>query len=483
MTARARADVLNLFETARALYGDEPPAELAALEQRMKEPLRLAIAGMVKAGKSTLLNALLGERVAATDAGECTLLVTWYRYSETPSITLYPEIGKAVDLPIRQEHGQVTFEIDRPVEEVARVEVRWPAPALRSVTLIDTPGIGSLSAGTSARSEGFLAPDDAPATADAVIYLMRHLHPADIRFLEVFRDSVAGLSSSVNALAVLSRADEIGSGRIDSLLSARRVAHRYEQDPSLTSLALGVFPVAGLLAEGARTLRKREFTRLQEIAGLEREDREKLLVSADRFVRMAGSATFGEQDRRDLISRFGIFGVRLAATLIRAGATTPPALAEAMVGQSGLEELRTFVERQFVGRTTTLKVHGVVEGFDWLLRKYPLDDPDPLRAGIERLRLRAHGLRELALLSQSRKTGIPLAEGAVDAVRIAGGGGLELHARLGLPATTAEQDVQMRLQEELIRWRRKVNDPANSRPAVEVCETVLRTLEGFAAKA
>ena len=48
--------------------------------RRLDEPLRVAIAGRVKAGKSTLLNALVGERLAATDAGECTRIVTWYRH-------------------------------------------------------------------------------------------------------------------------------------------------------------------------------------------------------------------------------------------------------------------------------------------------------------------------------------------------------------------------------------------------------------------
>ena len=45
---------------------------------RFDEPLRVAIAGKVKAGKSTLLNALVGESIAPTDAGECTRIVTWY---------------------------------------------------------------------------------------------------------------------------------------------------------------------------------------------------------------------------------------------------------------------------------------------------------------------------------------------------------------------------------------------------------------------
>ena len=44
---------------------------------------------------------------------------------------------------------------------------------------------------------------------------MRHLHATDLKFLEAFKDTAAGKSGTVNALAVLSRADEIGAGRID----------------------------------------------------------------------------------------------------------------------------------------------------------------------------------------------------------------------------------------------------------------------------
>src|SRR4051812_50058213 len=56
----------------------ESAAQLTDAVQRLSQPLRLAIAGRVKAGKSTLLNALVGEELAPTDAGECTRLVTWY---------------------------------------------------------------------------------------------------------------------------------------------------------------------------------------------------------------------------------------------------------------------------------------------------------------------------------------------------------------------------------------------------------------------
>ena len=53
-------------------------------------------------------------------------------------------------------------------------------------TLIDTPGLASLSTASS-RTLGFLSSDDErPTEADAVVYLLRHVHASDLRFLEAF---------------------------------------------------------------------------------------------------------------------------------------------------------------------------------------------------------------------------------------------------------------------------------------------------------
>ena len=96
MTASTTAGAAGLIREALEVYADDPRA-IKALQghaQRLAEPLRIAIAGMVKAGKSTLLNAIIGEEIAPTDTGECTRIVTWYRYGHTPRITLHPVAGQ-----------------------------------------------------------------------------------------------------------------------------------------------------------------------------------------------------------------------------------------------------------------------------------------------------------------------------------------------------------------------------------------------------
>ncbi|WEG08116.1 dynamin family protein [Microbacterium horticulturae] len=484
MTDSEIADVLTLVAAARGVYRDDPAAQsvLGALEERLREPLRVAVAGIVKAGKSTLLNALLGERIAPTDAGECTRVVTWYRYADVPSITVHPHGARAQQIPVRRTAGRLVLDLGRyAAEDVDHIEVHWPSRMLRTLTLIDTPGIASLSQDLSARSLALLTPEESPSSADAILYLIRHLHASDLKFLEAFRDTAAGTAQTVNALAVLSRADEIGSGRIDSLLSARRVAERYERDGMLSSLALGVMPVAGLLAEGARTLRESEFASFRTLAQLERVEREPMLVSADRFVNTAHALP--EASRRELLDRFGIFGVRLATSLIRGGADDSSVLAEQLVAQSGLNELVATVRMHFRSRAPALKARAVCDALTQLIAEKPRPSTDEIEAGIEKIQVGAHGLRELALLGRIRTGDVTLPPALVrEAERIIGGAGDDASLRLGLPPDSDGDALRARLDDRLDHWRAVSASPLVMRDGVQAARTVVRSLERIASE-
>lgn len=161
----------RLLERAIEAYRGSPKTQrwLRRELDRIDAPLRVAIAGKVKAGKSTLLNAMVGEMVAATDAAECTKLVTWYQYANAPRLTLYPKLGAPRQLPASRRDGRLIIELGAtPAAEVDRLVVDWPSRQLKATTLIDTPGIGSLTTENSERSAAFLLPEDEPAAADAV---------------------------------------------------------------------------------------------------------------------------------------------------------------------------------------------------------------------------------------------------------------------------------------------------------------------------
>jgi ABC-type antimicrobial peptide transport system ATPase subunit len=72
--------VATLCDELVAHLGPQAAGQVKQISGRLGEPLRIAIAGRLKAGKSTLVNALIGRRVAPTAAGECTRVVTRFRY-------------------------------------------------------------------------------------------------------------------------------------------------------------------------------------------------------------------------------------------------------------------------------------------------------------------------------------------------------------------------------------------------------------------
>jgi hypothetical protein len=479
LPARVRA----LVDQATDVYAGHPDAgpQLAALRQRLDEPLRVAVAGRVKSGKSTLLNALVGQRLAATDAGECTRLVTWYRHGPTYRAFVQLHGGELEATTLDRSEDAVSVDLgDRTVEEVDRLVVEWPASIFEALTLIDTPGLGSLSTEISARAEDLLAPDESTSPADAVIYLARHLHRDDVRFLEAFRDDDAGRPTPVNAVAVLARADEVGGARLDALDAAARVAQRYRSDPQVRRLCQTVVPVAGLLAEGAGQLTDVDVGALRRLAAADDETADEVLASADRFGRHPADVDLAVEEREHLLARLGLFGVRLARDLLRRGeATTAPQLAAELRRRSGLDELHEVLRSQFAARSDLLKARAALATLERLVHEHP-DPSGGLAAGIEGVEAGSHELTELRLLVALRRGGIDLGEDEVAEVEeLVSRSGMAPRDRLGLDPDADAGEVTAAVTAAVDRWRRRAEHPLADPGLAAAAQVVVRSYEGM----
>lgn len=472
--------------TQQSLAGGPLEARVTAISARLNGPLRIAIAGRVKAGKSTLLNALVGERLAPTDAGECTKIVSWYVHGSGYEVSADLLTHTSQPVPFTRNEGALDVNLGTlQPEQVERLVIHWPASALQRTTLIDTPGLASLNDENSVRTRDFLeATAGHPSDADAVIYLMRHLHKSDVAFLDAFMDrSVAG-ASPVNAVAVLSRADEIGSGRADALESAQRIATRYRSDERVRELCATVTPLAGLLAETGLTLREDEAASLRLLAQTPEEELDRMMVSADDFCEVSASAVTAEL-RRGLLERLGMYGVRYAIEQVRAGASTAAELAPLLVQRSGLGELRDLIDRHFLPRARVLQARTALVGLRALA--HDLRESDPAAASqidreAERIEAGAVEFAQLrvAHLVMSGVVRVSDTERTeIERVLLAADGA----AALGLPAGAPAEDRRTLAINGIERWRTKASDPLADPALVETCETIARTYEGIFAAA
>ncbi len=475
-----------LDETITRTTDESVLARLTSQRDRLDEPLRVAIAGKVKAVKSTVLNALVGEELAPTDAGECTKIVTWYREGLTRRVHIVPTGGEPRETPFTREGGAIDIPLNgHTPDTVDRIEVEWPSSALREMTLIDTPGISSLSQGISERTERLLSPgDDGDPPADAVIYLLKHLHSSDLDFLEAFRDEEAADTTSVNAVALIARADEIGVGRVDAMVSADRIAARYRAEPRLRALVQTVLPVAALIGQAGATLTEADYRAFTAIAGMEPAERDALLLSSDRF---GGSEAPNEPDgptRRGLLSRYGMFGIRTSVGMISEGrVASAPQLSIQLVERSGLPELRAYLHDQFAARRDALKARSALVTLESIAEEQANAGDSWLASEVERLSSSAHELVELRLLDALRSSTIDLMTAEVAGLeRLLGREGVDPLTRLGLSPEASPTEVRQAAGSELQRWQRRAESPMSSPDVVYAARVAIRTCEGILAE-
>lgn len=221
--------------------------EAEALRQTLSSPPRIVITGRLKAGKSTLANALIGAPVSETAALEATNVVTIFTYGAPDRAII--KFRDGTEQPIEIRRGK-EVELPAPADKISYIKRWMPVNAIAEFSLIDTPGLATLTGSNEdatrrALIDGYEQTREASLGADAAIFLFDSVPRSD----ELDFISQLGFTP-LNTLGVLSRADSFAEGalgEVDPLEMAAQHAHKLAD--KLRSSLLTVLPIAGLLAE------------------------------------------------------------------------------------------------------------------------------------------------------------------------------------------------------------------------------------------
>ena len=156
--------LLRLAVLAEEL-GAQPVAEEAReLAARVSEGrFYVACVGQFKRGKSTLINALIGQPVLPTGFIPVTAVPTVIRFGERLSARIRTREGSWSEIPVSDLKNYVTEELNPENQKgVQGAEAFIPSPLLSSgMCFVDTPGLGSVFTGNTAATQAFIPHIDA----------------------------------------------------------------------------------------------------------------------------------------------------------------------------------------------------------------------------------------------------------------------------------------------------------------------------------
>jgi GTP-binding protein EngB required for normal cell division/tetratricopeptide (TPR) repeat protein len=132
----------QLRRVARGLDRLDLAGSIEALVIERERPLRVAVVGEFNAGKSTFLNALLGEDVAPTGVLPTTATLHWVAWAPDPFARIM--VRGAPDRVVPHDELKATLgELAAAHARVDRVFIYAPLERLKRVEVLDTPGFNA----------------------------------------------------------------------------------------------------------------------------------------------------------------------------------------------------------------------------------------------------------------------------------------------------------------------------------------------------
>jgi len=244
-TKLALADILRTIRHSLAALGREDAEnQYGELMVKLAEDrFILAVLGQFKRGKSSLMNAIIGQEILPTGVLPLTSAITILKYGPikqlvvTSNNSIFPE-----EVPVSNLAAYVT-EKENPANKknIKSVRVELPVPFLRyGIEFVDTPGVGSAITSNTETTYNFLP------ECDAVLFVTGADTPmtsAELEFLKKIKEYVNRIFFVINKVDLISE-DELKEIKnfVTEIIGT-----------ALESDIVKVFPVSSRMSLQART--------------------------------------------------------------------------------------------------------------------------------------------------------------------------------------------------------------------------------------
>lgn len=485
-TLQSRVD--ELFKSALSETINQPGLEhfhrlLQRCQQQLDQPMRVAIVGLIKAGKSTMMNALLGEAVVAIGNVEATFNVNFLRYGDRPSLIVHFKNHRSPEVKSFAELAALTVRADSHRDyllSIKYIEVVYPNTILETFNLIDTPGLLSYYKDDSENTLEFLqlygqklaeVTQAETEGADAVLYLFSHsLATEDKQIVEIFQGPIVGQATPINAIGVLTKVDSYWSDPnvSEPMEAGNRICQRLSSHPQIRNILYTIYPTCGLLAFGAQTLTHDEWKILTQLAQSVPEDRmHRLIANVQRFCdREYSDVPISPSQRQELFNRLGQYGIWLAYTLIRSGVNNQAQLTDELLKRSGIPQLRDLILSHFGHRSYLIKLSKVLQEIKVASFRYQQNLPVRQQqivksvAGLfEELEAQEHGFSELRVLRNYYDKKLDFDENEItQMLEVTGEGGTSCSERLGLGKLATIEQMLSVAKARMHYWQERASD-------------------------
>lgn len=475
---------------------------------QLNRPIRVAFIGSIKAGKSTLVNSLLGESIVPVGDMENTFNVSWLKYSEEKYAEIHYKDGRNTKIAIDEMEKYVARDMSR-LEELTSIKyvvIYLPYKWLKKIEIIDTPGFGSVYEGDSENTARMLLrhKDELSQTTqhfanlcDAVLCLFRNNMPQDVKEILVQRKE-DGNYSPLNTLGVLTRIDQPWNKyeNPEPLFRAYETASlTIKRHTTLLNLLHDIVPVNGLLGLAGQTLSEQEFSILCDLAQYPTSSIERAMANEDRIKnKVLEYLPIAPELRRPIIEQLGMYGTWISIEFIRNNSEVLlPEFKKYLLLKSGFLKLKERIFAHFGNRAYLLKILndlGILRSICYSLRN-KLERPDlivltKVEDQIDKYLSSNFAFTELTILTEYYRLNdaekisiLHLTESQLEEfLHAMGERGSSVSSKLGIHEPSEYIDLIEITKEKIRKWKALSNGATSiSNITKQIAETTVRSYE------